>query len=142
VVQDVFARIWERGGRLDCRDPVQYLFRAARNRAISYLRHEQAVGRLEANITARASALPPSTTELEYEELSAAIEQAIAALPERCRLVYTLSRDQEMTYAEIARTLGISVKTVEVQMYRAFKALRRRVAPYLAVVLAVRLLAL
>lgn len=145
VVQDVFAKIWERGDDLEYRDPVQYLYRAARNRAISYIRHERVHDRMHVKIVADGLQSPPPplpNADLEREELSAAITRAIAELPERCRLVYTMSRDQAMTYAEIARVLGISVKTVEVQMYRAFKNLRRKVAPFLVLLAAVRAIAL
>ncbi len=52
------------------------------------------------------------------------LQDAIERLPARCRLIFTLSRQQDMSYGEIARSLGLSVKTVEVQMGRALKALR------------------
>ena len=59
--------------------------------------------------------------------LAAAIRAAIASLPDRCREIFLLSRDQNMTYAEIAKVLGISIKTVETQMGRALKALRTQI---------------
>ena len=52
------------------------------------------------------------------------LQDGIERLPARCRLIFTLSRQQGMSYAEIARSLGLSVKTVEVQMGRALRALR------------------
>ena len=57
-------------------------------------------------------------------EVAAAVRSAIDRLPPRCREVFLLSRDGGLTYAEIARTLEISVKTVETQMGRALKSLR------------------
>jgi RNA polymerase sigma-70 factor (ECF subfamily) len=53
-----------------------------------------------------------------------AVQEAINRLPPRCREIFLLSRDGGLTYAEIARSLEISVKTVETQMGRALKALR------------------
>ena len=65
-------------------------------------------------------------------ELSEII-RAIRELPERCRLVFTLSRHDHLPNAAIAARLGISVSTVEQQMWRALKALRAKLGPYLLV---------
>ena len=57
----------------------------------------------------------------------ALLREAILSLPPRWRQVYLLSRMQEMTYAQIARHCGISVKTVEKHMTSALAALCSRV---------------
>src|SRR5690606_17575924 len=74
---------------------------------------------------------PPADDDLTYTELSAAITHAIEQLPERCRLTFLLSRHEGLSYQEIAKVLGVSVKTVEMQMGRALKALRIRIGPLL-----------
>jgi RNA polymerase sigma-70 factor (ECF subfamily) len=74
---------------------------------------------------------------VEAADLATALARGIDQLPERCRLIFTMSREQDLSYAEIARILGISVKTVETQMGRALKALRSRLAGYLALALTV-----
>jgi RNA polymerase sigma-70 factor (ECF subfamily) len=56
------------------------------------------------------------------------LDSAIDALPEKCRLVFLLSRQEEMSYADIARELDISVKTVENQIGKALKLLRQAIA--------------
>lgn len=69
------------------------------------------------------------STDPAQEELVARSQQrallrdAVLELPDRCRQVYLLSRMREMTYAEIARHCGISVKTVEKHMTRALALL-------------------
>jgi RNA polymerase sigma-70 factor (ECF subfamily) len=55
----------------------------------------------------------------------------VAELPPACREVFRLSREQGLRYAEIAETLGISIKTVESQMGKALKHLRTRLAAWL-----------
>ena len=56
--------------------------------------------------------------------LKADHEGRVARMPERRRLVYTLSRDRHLSYAEIADVLGIAPKTVEIQIGRALRDLR------------------
>jgi RNA polymerase sigma-70 factor (ECF subfamily) len=60
------------------------------------------------------------------EELGTAIAAAIDSLPEQCRLIFRMSRYEEMKYSEIARRLEISVNTVENQVSKALKLLRAR----------------
>lgn len=132
LVQEVFLDLWERydqGQRLE--SPKAYLFTAVRNAAASYLRHQDVVQRFEPEtieIFSRSQASPDA--EVHSAELAAALERAITRLPERCRLVFTLSREQGLTYAEVAEVLDISIKTVETQMGRAYKALRKALAAY------------
>jgi RNA polymerase sigma-70 factor (ECF subfamily) len=132
IVQDVFTSIWRREAEFDYADPLPYLFRAVRNRAISERRqaHRQSgwLAGLAREWSDRSS--PPADLP-EAADLARAIDIAIAALPERRRLIFAMHRDQHLTYAEIAAALGISIKTVETQMGRALKSLRERLAPYL-----------
>jgi RNA polymerase sigma-70 factor (ECF subfamily) len=67
-------------------------------------------------------------SKLEEADLKKRLDLAIDALPEKCRLVFLLSRMEEMSYGEIARELDISVKTVENQIGKALKLLRQAVA--------------
>jgi len=73
-----------------------------------------------------------AAADLEADELARLVESAIARLPERCRMVFLLSRENGLSYAEIAGTLGISVKTVETQMGRALKFLRAELAAFVS----------
>lgn len=132
VVHEVFTRLWERGDDLvELRDPLPYLYRAVHNRAILHLRRERVHQRWQT----RQSLDPPTAegahSRTERLDLSRALDRAIADLPERCRQVFTMSREQGLTHAEIARVLGLSVKTVESHVWRAMTALRASVAAYL-----------
>jgi RNA polymerase sigma-70 factor (ECF subfamily) len=132
LVQEVFLYVWERWEANERREITKpYLFQAVRNAALSLLRREGVARRGEAETIAlfsRPSETPESN--LRDLELSRAIERAVMRLPERCRLVFTLSREQGLTYNQIAQLLEISPKTVETQMARAFRALREYLAPY------------
>ena len=69
------------------------------------------------------------------KELESRLQQALNDLPEQCRLVFQLSRFEELRYREIADKLGISVKTVENQISKALKILRLQLADYLPVLI-------
>lgn len=132
IVQEVFLFVWERRETWDVRTSVKnYLFTAIRNAALSYLRHERVVRRREAE-TVELFGGPSASADAEVgaAETLAAVQRAVGRLPERCRLVFTLQREQGLTYSEVAEVLGISPKTVEVQMGRALKSLRKALAGY------------
>jgi len=69
--------------------------------------------------------------ELAADNLQQEIDAAIDSLPERCRLVFVLSRFEEMSYKQIAEQLDISIKTVENQISKALKSLRVALADHL-----------
>jgi RNA polymerase sigma-70 factor (ECF subfamily) len=62
---------------------------------------------------------------LAYEELSHSLETAILRLPKQCRLIFLMSREDQLKYKEISKILNISIKTVDTQMGRALKHLRK-----------------
>ncbi len=135
LVQDVFLRVWQRRTRLDPEGSLRaLLYRAAHNAALNHLKH-RAIERRWASAVQAA----PEPLALEAEagvrerELSGAIKEAVAALPERCRQIFLMSRQQGLSYAEIADVLGLSVKTVETQMGRALKALRAALSGFLLI---------
>jgi RNA polymerase sigma-70 factor (ECF subfamily) len=136
LVQEVFLYLWEHRATWSAHTSIRtYLYAAARNGALNYLRREKLdfpVRQGDPDIVERFTQAPqPADQELVMSELERDVKRAIDRLPERCRLVYTLSRQQHLSYLEIATVLEISPKTVEVQMGRAFKALRKYLAGYL-----------
>jgi RNA polymerase sigma-70 factor, ECF subfamily len=131
VVQDLFLRIWAQRELWEVPGPLRtYLFRAARNRAVSYLRHERVeLAFRDRTIAEVKLAAVPSTDDVAVARVMRdEIEAAIDALPGRCREVFRLARYHHLTYAEVAAVLDLSVKTVEVHMGRALVALRKRLA--------------
>jgi len=132
IVQDVLLALWQRRGSLVVEDSLRaYLFRATRNRALNHLRHVAIERKAEPELSAvePPDAVAPSA--MIGDEMNAAVRSAIGALPPRCREVFELSRVGGLRYAEIAVTLGISVKTVEAQMGKALRVLREELAQWL-----------
>jgi RNA polymerase sigma-70 factor (ECF subfamily) len=106
-----------------------YLFAAVRNRALNQRKRgsrERDWLRNEATAMESFPAVPDTDDELEIEDLLRDLGAAIESLPERCRLVMRLRWRDQLSYAEIAEVMGISVKGVENQLARGLKSLRDR----------------
>ena len=127
LVHDVFATLWEERARLSVDRLKSYLYTAVRNLAISHLRHELVERRWRERAPAGAAPLNENEGErrLETAELEAVVARVLGRLPERCRLALTLRWQRQMSYAEVAAAMGISVKTVEIYVGRGLAALRQ-----------------
>ena len=141
LVQDVFFNIWRQRHQWRPRGSLRaYLYGAARNQSYMYARHRRVERRWQARQALEAAVPEPPRADagdaVEQAEVDAAVRRAIAAMPERRRAVFTLSRQHGLTYAEIAAVLEISVNTVENHMAKALKTLRQHLAPFLSILLA------
>ena len=135
LVQSVFLWIWEHHATWEPTGGVRaYLFAACRNQALGVLKHERVVSRIARRAIQEgiplgiAGARLGPDEELQAAQLADAFRAAIDLLPERRRLAVILRWQQQMSHAEIARVMGISVKTVEVQLGRALVFFRKRLA--------------
>lgn len=132
IAQEVMLELWRRRESITLEVSLRaYLVRATRNRALNLLRHERIARRSQPHLAPERVAAPTADAELIEREIDAALRQAVRELPARCREVFELSRVHGLRYAEIARTLDISVKTVEAQMGKALRLLRERLAAWL-----------
>lgn len=132
VVQDVMLELWRRRDSLTLEQSLRaYLFQASRNRALNYIRRQRVEARGEPTIAAAMPTPSSADAEARESELSVAIQEAIAGLPDRCREVFELSRIHGRKYSEIAIELGISVKTVEAQMGKALRVMREKLGAWL-----------
>ena len=125
IVQDLFLEVWTHRAELSIdRSIAAYLYTSARNRALNHAKRERRV--VDLTLADGGDTSDPGAPG-ESELLDALeLQDAIAQLPARCRLIFTLNRHQDLSYTEIATSLGLSVKTVETHMGRALKALRER----------------
>lgn len=134
IVQDVFLNIWVNRTTWTVRDGIRsYLYGSARNRALSYLRHEGVTARWEMRAATESEHTVPSSGDtLEATEWQALVARAIDRLPARRRMAYLLRWQHRMSYAEIAEQMGISVKGVEVALAKALQTLRDDLKDYWA----------
>ena len=137
IVQATFLSVWEKRDKLDIHTGVKpYLYAMVRNAALNILKHEKIKQQHVALELAVADRSVESVTRtVMASELETRIHKALEKLPEQCRLVFKLSRFEELKYAEIADQLNISIKTVENQMGKALKIMREQLKDYLPIFL-------
>jgi RNA polymerase sigma-70 factor (ECF subfamily) len=132
IAQEVMLELWRRRESLEVEQTFRaYLIRSTRNRALNHIRHERVVAREAASAALESRSSPSAEDEVLGVELERAVRDAIGGLPDNCREVFLLSREQGLKYAEIAGVLDISIKTVEKRMGQALSELRQRLAPWL-----------
>lgn len=133
IVQDVFMKVWSNRAQLQINTSFSaYLTRAAMNGALNFLEKDRRSVRLEPEEMLNLQ--PASNTLQEYldfKEVEEKVRAAIDALPPACKTIFVLSRYEEMTYAEIADSLNLSLKTVENQMGKSLKLLREYLKVYI-----------
>jgi RNA polymerase sigma-70 factor (ECF subfamily) len=74
---------------------------------------------------------------LEIKELATQIQDQVELLPEKTKRIFMLNRESGLTYHEIARSLGISLKTVEYHIFKALHLLGKYILSLLVVLLPV-----
>ncbi len=133
IVQQTMVKIWEKRNSLEITQSLKsYLYRSVHNAALNKIRQLK-VRSLHAQETiALGNEISDvNSNKVLRNELEQEIATAISKLPEQCRMVFKLSRFEEMKYAEIANHLDISIKTVENHMGKALKLMREYLKDYL-----------
>jgi len=137
MVQSAFLTVWEKHDTLEIHTSVKsYLYRAVHNSCLNRVKHFKVRKTYGDSVKNQTELLhDDASQDLIGSELDAIVANAIDSLPDQCKLVFKLSRFENLTYAEIAEQLGISVKTVENHMVKALKVLREKLKDYLPVLI-------
>lgn len=142
LVQELFVTLWLKCEQIQITSSLKnYLFTSVKNRSFDYLKHEQRKTR-KLNRFAQEKELPENLSSLWFAEaeLQAVVEKSLEKLPPRCREIFELSRFQGLKNQEIADKLGLSKRTVELQVSNALKQLRTDLKDYLPLFLLMYLL--
>lgn len=121
VVQEVMLSVWKRRETLTVEKVGAYLSRSAKLQSLKTLRDAH-LEKYETLFDVHIAGSPAE--QLEAADLQASLAQALAGLPERCREVFLLSREEELSNAEIAQKLNISQRTVETHISNALSHLK------------------
>lgn len=134
IVQETFLRVWNNRNQLD---PEKSFFsliaKIGANLCNDHFRHQEVRTRHKELIPKpEPSRFDDPQGSLEYMELREAINRAVyERLPDKCRDIFVLSRMEELGNQEIADILNLSRRTVENQLYRALKILKKHLKNYL-----------
>lgn len=132
VVQDTFYNIWKNHKTLTIRTSLKaYLYTAVRNNCLQELRTRTLDIKYENYYKSHYvnESISP-VDELNAKELSKVISKVLNSLPERCQIIFKMSRYEGLKYHEIAEKLSISIKTVEANMGKALKQFRLYLKDY------------
>lgn len=126
VVQDVFVRVWNNRTAINSSLTFEsYLFTIARNRLFDLIKRASKESKILDEMLAYASLSRNSVEQtISFQECSNLLNEAIASLPSKRQLIFKLSREEGLSYAEIARQLEISPGTVNIQIVKALKSIR------------------
>ena len=124
IVSDVLIEIWAKRKLLaKIEDLKMYLYVSVRNASLRKLRQTQKSKwlSLDGVHVEFASASENGETILLTQELSEKIDDAVLHLPQRCKLIFKLAKEDRLKYKEIALLLNVSVKTIDHQVSIALK---------------------
>ena len=126
IVSDVFVKCWlNRKTLTEILNPETYLFVAVKNQSLNHIKKYSSIHLVqieETNSVEFVNTYNPQR-EIENKELVFRMDKAITALPQQCRIVFRLIKEDGMKYKEVAEILNISPRTVQTQLFRAVKKL-------------------
>ncbi|HTI90774.1 MAG TPA: RNA polymerase sigma-70 factor [Puia sp.] len=134
IVSDVFVKCWvNRKSLCEVRNIDTYLFVAVKNQSLNYLKKYSHIHLVQVEDTNEVRFVKPYTPQeaLEKKELLFKMEQSIEELPQQCRIIFRLIKEEGIKYKEVAEILNISPRTVQTQLFRAMKKLSLVLSDYL-----------
>lgn len=141
IVQDFFIKLWINRNSLSITESLKnYLFISIKNKCYDYFRHEKVEEKAKEMLLLDSEESFNDRDHLAESDLRELINMAIGKLPDKCRKIFIMNRFKHMKPAEIAELEGVSVRTVEGHIGKAYKLLRKELKPYLPATLIALLL--
>lgn len=133
VVTDVFFSVWQSRKKLqDIGNINTYLYIAVRNEAFHYQEKNCRFSNIsleDVSSLAESGSGESPEDQLDTKEMGEILNRAIDELPEKCRLIFLMQREEGLKTKEIAEILSIQESTVRVQMKIAIEKLIARLKP-------------
>lgn len=133
AVSDVFCLIWERRHLLENVENMDaYIYQICRNESFHYLKKKNSeqcvsIDKILTDIPLATDSVEDVMTE---NEMMKVYRSAVDKLPERCRKVFLMVREQRLSHKEVSEIMGITPGTIEVQMNIAIKKITSFVKAY------------
>lgn len=132
MAQQLFANLWQKRHSLHIENLNAYLHGALKNLIVDYVRRNL---QEEHYLHHLQHFFPPQPispgSEVQYQELTEAINLALHQLPAKTQQVFRLSRFDQLTIPEIARSLTLSEKAIEYHLTRALSFLRKNLREFI-----------
>lgn len=128
VVQESFMKLWDRRASLSLSFPIEVqLARIIRTTLIDHLRKAASQRKVLESYNNNLGSMSTDNDPLLKKELAEKIQTVVQSLPPECKKVFQLSREEGLSYSQIASLLSISPKTVENQVSKALRVIRKAV---------------
>jgi RNA polymerase sigma-70 factor (ECF subfamily) len=135
IVQQVYINLWENRMKLEIHTSARsFLYKAVHNSCLNRIKHLKIKSSHHQEL-AYERLNDSSHTAQDHKELMNRLHLALDSLPEQCRIIFEMSRFEQLKYQEIANQLNLSIKTVENQMGKALKIMRAELKDYLPIIL-------
>jgi len=129
IVQELFVKIWRRRKGIQLKYSFKtYILASLRYEILHYIAKQQY---RKDDISLNSSELSEFWVQdedfhsLEMKQLQEKIEQVIDTLPEKCKIIFKMSRNDGMSANQIANELNLSPRTIETQIGKALKVLKK-----------------
>jgi RNA polymerase sigma-70 factor (ECF subfamily) len=130
VLSEVFLEVWKRRATLtEVKNLKSWLYIVCRNETFRYLKREKKYRGISIDDMPVDLHIDPSTADrkLVESEMFAHFRKAVSELPERCKLIFLMAREEKMKHREIAELLNIAEGTVAQQMNKAIGRIASRI---------------
>ncbi len=130
ILQDLFYVLWRDRANLQIlRSLKAYLYSAVRNRSLQFCERKKLDNNYRESLESpdvEVDGMDPQQS-MEYMELESVINKTMERMPERRQQIFRMHRFENKKYMEIADILSLSVKTVEAEISKALKTLRKEI---------------
>jgi RNA polymerase sigma-70 factor (ECF subfamily) len=131
IAQEAFMRIWEKKTVNSSDKVIGLIYKIASDIFVSKYRRQQVELKFQKTLNPNHTYYSPED-EFQFNELKIKYEKALSKLSEKQRIVYLLSRKDELKYSEIAKRLNLSIKAIEKRMSKAIAFIREEMKEFIA----------
>jgi RNA polymerase sigma-70 factor (ECF subfamily) len=125
ITQDTFLKIWEKKETIKIETVKSLLYKIAGNLFLNRQEHKKVLYKFESNYQVNSFSEAPDF-DIEMKEFDRLLQLTLSDLDEKNRTVFLMNRIDDLTYNQIAQSLGLSVKAVEKRMSKALSFLKER----------------